>query len=668
MTGRLGDPLFAYMRARDAVLRMKQAAPGGAPSAYWAEELANIDYLADASPLIVNKLRHHSFHVTGIRPYDYRIKADGRRQFFEQRLAALRALGGDALLVPEHPALGGFGYEIDGRLFNVDTLKFYEVLIGMERAGVLPALRGSERPVVCEVGAGWGGFAYQFKTLFPRSTYVIVDFAELFLFSATYLATLFPDARLHFVGDDRDAGGEWRTADFVFVPHTRANLLPALPLELTLNMVSFQEMTESQVRAYARIAADAACPRFYSFNRTRSPYNDELTSVAAALGDDYALREIDVLGTDYTTAMKRPPAPARMGEKAPLAYRHLAGTLRRTAGPRVVLGMTLHNNAAHLPEAVESILAQTHPDFVLVMLDDASTDDVGALARVYAARDPRVRYHRRAERQGMIATWREVVEIAARECPSADLFAWVSDHDRWHPRWLSLLVAEMNAAAGAVLVYPQTRRLTAVGEEIEKAPRLFDTAGLTDVRTRWRHFCRGGIGAGDMVYGLMRIEALRAAGVFRAVLRPDRLLVAELVLRGEIRQVPEVLWFRRNVGAASVTRQRHTLVAAGAEPSWFWWPPWLQHARVFRRDYDAGTLAALGITAAEWRNMVFRYQATYGWRHARKSETSYVLGRGIDRLVLARKMLKHHYHHAVYRTLVAMHAFWNRVRRAGRQA
>ena len=174
-----------YRRAQEAVLRMKQAdRAGGAldPSAYWRGELENIDYLIEASPLIVRKLRHHSFHITGIRPYDYRTKHDGRREYFEARLQALRELGGDGLLVPESPALGGFGYEIDGQLFNVDTLKFYEVLIAMERGGVLPAIRAAARPVVCEVGPGWAGFAYQFKTLFPASTYVLVDFPELFLF------------------------------------------------------------------------------------------------------------------------------------------------------------------------------------------------------------------------------------------------------------------------------------------------------------------------------------------------------------------------------------------------------------------------------------------------------------------------------------------------------
>src|SRR4029079_5641463 len=171
----------AYLRARDAVLRMKGGgalASTASPSAYWSEELDNIDYMIDASPLIVRKLRQHAFHITNVRPYDYRNKNDGRREFFEARLQALYEMGGDPLLVPESPAMGGFGYSVDGRLFNVDTIKFYEVLIGMERGGVLPAMRGIDRPVVQEIGAGWGGFAYQFKTLLPRSTYVLVDFPE----------------------------------------------------------------------------------------------------------------------------------------------------------------------------------------------------------------------------------------------------------------------------------------------------------------------------------------------------------------------------------------------------------------------------------------------------------------------------------------------------------
>ena len=711
----MSEGFAAYLRARAAVMRMKAAAgPQGEPSAYWSDELSNIDYMIEATPLIVRKLRHHAFHVTAVRPYDYRTKGDNRRQLFEARLAALRALDGDSLLVPEHQALGGFGYDIDGRLFNIDTLKFYEVLIGMQRGGVLDVLRAAPRPVVCEIGAGWGGFAYQFKTLFPASTYIVVDFPELFLFSATYLGTVFPKARLVFCHGDGDRLPEtWETADFVFIPHTRADLIAAASPNLTVNMVSFQEMTEAQVSEYARVAAAAGCPLLYSLNRERSGYNAELTSVSAALSPYYRLTEVEVLGTDYTTAMKQPPkraeGPAEAGQAGPaeagphvrsvrlpasaegygearrsafharrrqadrdekqeLNYRHLVGRWRDPKSRQVALGMTLHNNAGHLAEALDSLVAQTHRDFVLVMLDDHSTDGTETIARSYAARDPRLRYYRHDARQGMIATWREVAELGRSECPSAEFFAWVSDHDRWHPRWLERLIGELERAPEAVLAYPITRRLTPQGQEIEKGPRRFDTSGMSDRRDRWSHFCRHGVGAGDMVYGLMRFDALREAGVFRSVLRPDRLLVAELVLQGEIRQVPEVMWFRRQAAATSVERQRHTLMLPGSEPRWFWWPPWLQHASMLNREYAARVDRRFGLTRGEWRRMLLTYQLTYGWRHVRKSETSHAVGRAIDGAVWIRKRVKHYYHHAVYHTLVGGRAAWGKARRAGRRA
>jgi glycosyltransferase involved in cell wall biosynthesis len=672
----------AYLRVRDAVLAMKQTAAGaGAASAYWTEELENIDYMIDASPLIVRKLRHHAFHITGIRPYDYRDKGDGRRNNFTARLQALRALGHTDLLVPEARALGGFGYDIDGTLVNVDTLKFHEVMIGMERGGVLAALRRSERPVVCEIGAGWGGFAYQFKTLFPAARYVIVDFPDLFLFSATYLAVMFPNAKLHFCGTGgATVADDVADADVVFVPHTMTSFVSSLPLDLTVNMVSFQEMTEAQVRGYASMAAGAGCPLLYSLNRERSPYNTELVSVSRALATEYALTEVPVLQSDYTSAMKKPPKGGRMVERSELGYRHLVGRLdtaspsvgssvrtSHAGTPRVVLGMTLHNNARHLREALDSLLAQTFTDFRLFMLDDASTDETEAIAREYASKDARLTYRRHESRRAMIATWREVAEMAMAECPSAPYFAWVSDHDRWHPRWLERMVAELDADPGVHLAYPITRRMTQDGRELEKGARLFDTAALSDLRARWAHYCVAGVGAGDMVYGLLRVDTLRRAGVFRTVLRPDRLVVTEVTLYGRIRQVPEVLWYRRQSNGTSIARQRHTLLLPGEEPPGFSAPPWWQHSVTLWREYALPDPPPLPISRGEWRRMLLRYQLAYGWRHFRKSDTSHRINAAINAVVWLRKRLRHRYHHAVYDTLVGARALWGRVRRARRR-
>ena len=338
------------------------------------------------------------------------------------------------------------------------------------------------------------------------------------------------------------------------------------------------------------------------------------------------------------------------------------------APPRVVLGMTLYNNAQHLPQALESLLAQTYTGFALFLLDDASTDLTGEIARRHVERDARLRYARHPERRAMIATWREVADVAMRAHPSAEYFAWVSDHDVWHPGWLEHLVDELDADPGAVLAYPVTRRLLQDGDEIDKGPRLFDTAAHDDLRTRWRYYCREGVGAGDMVYGLIRTAALRRAGIFRPVLRPDRLLIAELTLQGRIRQVRDVLWFRRQSEGTSVERQQTTLLLPGETPKWFSWPPWLQHSLVLWREYAVREPRPLPLTRQEWVGMLVRYELTYGWRHFRKTGASHALGRTISRVVWLKKLMKHFYHHAVYNTLVGTRAAGGRLRRLWRRA
>jgi hypothetical protein len=323
----------AYRRASDAVLRMKDRTvpPDGRPSDYWLEELVEIEYMFDASPLVIDRLRHHTHLVTGIRPYDYRTGKDP--QPFAEKLAALRALGSDDLLVPESPLLGGFGFELDGALYNIDTLKYFEALIAMEIGGVVGAFRDSaDRRVVCEIGPGWGGFPYQFKTLFPNTTYVLVDLPELFLYSATYLETTFPGARTLYVVDAAPEPDEWLEADFVFVPNTALDLLRPPRLDLTVNMVSFQEMTAAQVEEYARLAHELGSPYVYSLNRERSFYNDQIESVTEILGRYYWNRIVPVLPVGYTKMLppKKKQKAARSAKErlAALEYTHVIGTRR----------------------------------------------------------------------------------------------------------------------------------------------------------------------------------------------------------------------------------------------------------------------------------------------------------------------------------------------------
>jgi hypothetical protein len=69
--------------------------------------------------------------------------------------------------------------------------------------------------------------------------------------------------------------------------------------------------------------------------------------------------------------------------------------------PAISILLPTHNDVRFLPEAVQSILGQTHADLELVVVDDGSTDQTAAYLRSLA--DPRVRVIRLDTNRGITA-------------------------------------------------------------------------------------------------------------------------------------------------------------------------------------------------------------------------------------------------------------------------
>jgi len=74
--------------------------------------------------------------------------------------------------------------------------------------------------------------------------------------------------------------------------------------------------------------------------------------------------------------------------------------------------MSVYNGERFLAEAIESILAQSMPDFEFLILNDGSTDNSKAIIDGYTGKDGRIRpIHR--ENKGLIASLNQLVEEAS---------------------------------------------------------------------------------------------------------------------------------------------------------------------------------------------------------------------------------------------------------------
>lgn len=83
--------------------------------------------------------------------------------------------------------------------------------------------------------------------------------------------------------------------------------------------------------------------------------------------------------------------------------------------PKISVLIPTYNYARYLPEAIESVLAQDFPDYELVIVDDCSEDDSGAVLRRYSESNSRIRVQINRSNLGMVANWNYCLSLARGE-------------------------------------------------------------------------------------------------------------------------------------------------------------------------------------------------------------------------------------------------------------
>lgn len=209
-----------------------------------------------------------------------------------------------------------------------------------------------------------------------------------------------------------------------------------------------------------------------------------------------------------------------------------------TSTPTVSIGMPVRNGLPYLTEALDSLLAQTHDDFELIVSDNASDDGTTEICAEYARHDSRIRFTRNKENLGGAANFNRVFNEARGR-----YFKWAAADDVCLPRFLERCIETLEMDANVVLCYPQAVRIDERGTRIKD---FEDNMHVDHPSASWRfgYVVRNYILA-NPIFGLIRTDAIRSTNLHGAYPTSDAVLAAELAMQGRFHELPERLFLRR---------------------------------------------------------------------------------------------------------------------------
>lgn len=100
--------------------------------------------------------------------------------------------------------------------------------------------------------------------------------------------------------------------------------------------------------------------------------------------------------------------------------------------------LPVYNGANFLRESIDSVLAQTHQNWELLIMDDCSNDETPEIAREYARMDRRIQYHRNTANLKLPGNLNAGFRLA-----KGSYLTWTSDDNKFRPKALEKMLAAL---------------------------------------------------------------------------------------------------------------------------------------------------------------------------------------------------------------------------------
>jgi len=210
------------------------------------------------------------------------------------------------------------------------------------------------------------------------------------------------------------------------------------------------------------------------------------------------------------------------------------------SSPLVSILTPVYNGAEYLAECIESVLAQTYPNWDYTIVNNCSTDESLSIAQNYAARDPRIRVVSNDRFLRIIENHNHTIRQIS---PESKYCKFVFGDDWLHPSCVQEMVriAEQQPSVGLVGAYAMDGRSVILEGPLYPCPRISG-----------REVCRhtllgGGYMFGTMTSLLVRSDLIRKRTAFfnEENLHADLEACFDLLQESDFGFVHQVLTFSR---------------------------------------------------------------------------------------------------------------------------
>ncbi|NOZ91455.1 MAG: putative sugar O-methyltransferase [Epsilonproteobacteria bacterium] len=121
---------------------------------------------------------------------------------------------------------------------------------------LLSNTRLSNRPVIWEIGAGYGGLARILKSYIPNSCHILLDLPETLTYCSYFIAYNFPNKKIAYLSDIIDRLDEFDRLideyDFIIIPPWISPYIPNSSVDLVIDTYSMSEMSKVYAKYYLK--------------------------------------------------------------------------------------------------------------------------------------------------------------------------------------------------------------------------------------------------------------------------------------------------------------------------------------------------------------------------------------------------------------------------------